>query len=418
MLKAARWMVVSMLMVVAVVLSFVLGYAFNEGGGEPLGAQTSAAQEGQFDFSVLNQIHDILTDDYVDPDRLDDETLYESAISGLLAPLSDSGTFYVDPTTYQVSVGPGGTFEGIGATVSQQGSEIVIVAPISDTPAERAGLRSGDVILGVDGESTEGWSVDKAVLKIRGPRGTDVTLTIRHPDGQVEDVTITRDEIRVESVSVVPPGGVLEDAEGNPVTDLAYIRIREFTALTRDQLGPLLEEIRGSGARGLILDLRANPGGLLATTVDVADMFLDSGIILFEVDKEGEELAFNARPGGEGVDIPLVVLVDRFSASGAEVLAAALKDNGRAALIGEKTFGKGSVNVSRNLDDGGALFVSIARWLTPERIQIDGVGIRPDIEAVLSDEDIDLRRDSQLHRAVEHMRGLSETVSQEAGTSP
>ncbi|GAF69581.1 unnamed protein product, partial [marine sediment metagenome] len=140
--------------------------------------------------------------------------------------------------------------------------------------------------------------------------------------------------------------------------------------------------------------------------------------ILFEVDKEGEELAFNARPGGEGVDIPLVVLVDRFSASGAEVLAAALKDNGRAALIGEKTFGKGSVNVSRNLDDGGALFVSIARWLTPDRIQIDGVGIRPDIEAVLSDEDIDLRRDSQLHRAVEHLQGLSETVSQEAGTSP
>jgi len=418
MLKAARWMVVSMLMVVAVVLSFVLGYAFNEGGGEPLGAQTSAPQEGQFDFSVLNQIHDILTDDYVDPDRLDDETLYESAISGLLAPLSDSGTFYVDPTTYQVSVGPGGTFEGIGATVSQQGSDIVIVAPISDTPAERAGLRSGDVILGVDGESTEGWSVDKAVLKIRGPRGTDVTLTIRHPDGQVEDVTITRDEIRVESVSVVPPGGVLEDAEGNPVTDIAYIRIREFTALTREQLQPLLEEIRRSGKRGLILDLRANPGGLLSTTVDVANMFLDSGIILFEVDKEGEELAFNARPGGEGVDIPLVVLVDRFSASGAEVLAAALKDNGRAALIGEKTFGKGTVNVSRNLDDGGALFVSIARWLTPERIQIDGVGIRPDIEAVLSDEDIDLRRDSQLHRAVEHLRGLSETVSQEAGTSP
>jgi len=418
MLKAARWMVVSMLMVVAMVLSFVLGYAFNEGGGEPLGAQTSAAQEGQFDFSVLNQIHDILTDDYVDPDRLDDETLYESAISGLLAPLSDSGTFYVDPTTYQVSVGPGGTFEGIGATVSQQGSEIVIVAPISDTPAERAGLRSGDVILGVDGESTEGWSVDKAVLKIRGPRGTDVTLTIRHPDGQVEDVTITRDEIRVESVSVVPPGGILEDAEGNPVTDIAYIRIREFTALTREQLQPLLEEIRRSGKRGLILDLRANPGGLLSTTVDVANMFLDSGIILFEVDKEGEELAFNARPGGEGVDIPLVVLVDRFSASGAEVLAAALKDNGRAALIGEKTFGKGTVNVSRNLDDGGALFVSIARWLTPERIQIDGVGIRPDIEAVLSDEDIDLRRDSQLHRAVEHLRGLSETVSQEAGTSP
>ena len=418
MLKATRWMVVSMLMVAAVALSFALGYAFNEGDGEPAGAQTSAPEESLFDFGVLNQIHDILWNEYVEPERLDDQTLYESAINGLLVPLSDSGTFYVDPTTYQVSVGPEGTFEGIGATVSQQGSEIIIVAPISDTPAERAGLRAGDIILAVDGESTEGWSVDKAVLKIRGPQGTDVTLTIRHPDGQVEDLTITRDEIHVESVSVVPPGGVLEDAEGNPVTDIAYIRIREFTALTREQLRPLLEEIQNSGMRGLILDLRANPGGLLSTTVDVADMFLDSGTILFEVDKEGEERAFNARPGGEGVDIPLVVLVDGFSASGAEVLAAALRDNGRAALVGEKTFGKGSVNVSRNLDDGGALFVSIARWLTPGRIQIDGVGIRPDIEVVLSDEDIDLRRDSQLHRAVEHLRGLTETVSQEAGTSP
>lgn len=418
MLKATRWMVVSMLMMAAVALSFALGYAFNGDDGEPAGAQTSAPAESQFDFGVLNQIHDILWDDYVEPERLDDQTLYESAINGLLTPLSDSGTFYVDPTTYQVSVGPGGTFEGIGATVSQQGSEIVIVAPISDTPAERAGLQAGDVILAVDGESTEGWSVDKAVLKIRGPRGTDVTLTIRHPDDQVEDLTITRDEIRVESVSAVPPGGVLEDAEGNPVTDIAYIRIREFTSLTRDQLQLLLEEIQGSGLRGLILDLRANPGGLLSTTVDVADMFLDGGTILFEVDKEGEERAFNARPGGEGLDIPLVVLVDGFSASGAEVLAAALRDNGRAVLIGEKTFGKGSVNVSRDLDDGGALFVSIARWLTPKRIQIDGVGIRPDIEVLLSDEDIDLRRDSQLHRAVEHLRGLTETVSQEAGTSP
>jgi carboxyl-terminal processing protease len=418
MLKATRWMVVSMLVMAAVALSFALGYAFNEGDGEPAEAQTSAPEENQFDFGILNQIHDILRDDYVEPERLDDQTLYESAISGLLAPLSDSGTFYVDPTTHQVSVGPGGIFEGIGATVSQQDSEIIIVAPISDTPAERAGLEAGDVILAVDGESTEGWSVDKAVLKIRGPQGTDVTLTIRHPDGQVEDVTITRDEIRVESVSVVPPGGVLEDAEGNPVTDIAYIHIREFTALTREQLQLLLEEIRGSGMRGLILDLRANPGGLLDATVDVADMFLDSGTILFEVDREGEERAFNARPGGAGVDIPLVVLVDGFSASGSEVLAAALRDNGRAVLVGEKTFGKGSVNVSRELDDGGALFVSIRRWLTPDRIQIDGVGLRPDIEVALSDEDIDLRRDSQLHRAVEHLRGLTETVSQEAGTPP
>lgn len=412
-LRAARWVVVSMLVMAAVTLAFFVGYVANE-GGEPGEARPSAAGGREFDFETLNQIRDILADDYVDPDLLDDETLYESAISGLLEPLNDAGTFYVDPVTRRVSVGPGGTFEGIGATVSQQNGEIVIVAPIEDTPAERAGIQSGDVILAVEGESTEGWTVDKAVLKIRGPSGTQVTLTIRHPDGQVEDITITRAEIQVESVSVVPPGGALRDDDGNLVEDIAYIYVREFTALTREQLAPLVREAEESGKRGLILDVRANPGGLLNATVDVADMFLDSGTILFEVSRDGEERAFNARPGGEGVNIPLVVLIDRFSASGAEVLSAALRDNGRAVLIGEKTFGKGTVNVSRDLEDEGALFVSIARWLTPNRIQIDGVGVRPDIEVVLSDEDIDLRRDAQLYRAIEYLRSLSESAIREA----
>lgn len=413
MLKAARWTVLSMLAAAVVALAFTVGYVSNEEGGKPAGAESRPATESEFDYSTLNQIRDILRNDYVDPDRLDDRTLYEAAISGLLEPLSDSGTFYVDPTTYQVSIGPGGTFEGIGATVSQQDGDIVIVAPIKDTPAERAGIRAGDVILAVDGESTEGWSVDKAVLKIRGPRGTEVTLTIRHPDNQVEDITITRAEIRVESVSTVPPGGALEDAEGNPVEDIAYIQIREFTSFTASELEPLLRDAEESGKRGIILDLRGNPGGLLEATVDVADMFLDSGAILYEVDREGEERAFNSRPGSLASDIPLVILTNRFSASGSEVLAAALKDNGRAVLVGEKTFGKGTVNISRHLDDGGALFVTVARWLTPRRIQIDGVGIRPDTEVVLSDEDIDLRRDAQLHRAIEHLRGLGETAHQE-----
>jgi carboxyl-terminal processing protease len=412
MLRAARWAVVSMLVVAAITLAFFVGYVANE-GERPGEAKPSATGPREFDFETLNQIRDILGDDYVDPDRLDDETLYESAISGLLEPLNDSGTFYVDPVTRRVSIGPGGTFEGIGATVSQQDGEIVIVAPINDTPAERAGIQSGDVILAVEGESTEGWTVDKAVLKIRGPSGTDVTLTIRHPDSQVEDITITRAEIEVESVSVVPPGGTLRDAEGDLVDDIAYIYVREFTSLTAEQLEPLVREAEESGKRGLILDVRANPGGLLNATVDVADMFLDGGTVLFEVDRDGEERALNARPGGAGLNISLVVLVNQFSASGSEVLAAALRDNGRAVLIGEKTFGKGSVNVSRDLQDEGALFVSIAYWLTPNRIQIDGVGVRPDIEVILSDEDIDLRRDAQLYRAIDYLRSLSESALQQ-----
>jgi len=236
-----------------------------------------------------------------------------------------------------------------------------------------------------------------------------VTLTIRHSDQTTEDITIVRDEIRVESVSTTPPGGALKDEDGNAVTDIAYVSIGEFTGRTDEELRPVLRDVSEGSYKGLILDLRGNPGGLLETTVDIADMFLDKGIILVEVSREGDERVYNATGGGEAVDVPLVVLVDQFSASGSEVLSAAIQENGRGILVGQKTFGKGTVNIARSLSDGGALFVSIARWLTPERVQIDGVGIHPNIEVALSDEDIDLRRDSQLLRAIDYLRSEAAT---------
>jgi len=414
MLKVARWTVLSLLAAAVIALAFSVGFVVNNtnGGGSQLAGPSEAglSSNEKVDFKTLNQVLDILTKEYVDPGRLDDRALYEAAINGLLKSLSDTGTFYVDPDTYRINVLPSsGTFEGIGATVSQQGGEIVIVAPIKGTPAEAAGIRAGDVILAVDGESTQGWTVDQAVLKIRGPAGTPVTLTIRHSDQTTEDITIVRDEIRVESVSTTPPGGALKDEDGNAVTDIAYVSIGEFTGRTDEELRPVLRDVSGGGYKGLILDLRGNPGGLLDTTVSIADMFLDQGIILVEVSREGDERVYNATGGGEAVDVPLVVLVDQFSASGSEVLSAAIQENGRGILVGQKTFGKGTVNIARPLGDGGALFVSIARWLTPERVQIDGVGILPNIEVALSDEDINLRRDSQLLRAIDYLRSEAAT---------
>jgi carboxyl-terminal processing protease len=412
MLRVARWTVVALLGAAVIALAFSVGFVMNGangGGTEGNGSQGAVASSGEADFSTLGQIVDILDKEYVEPDRLDNRALYEAAVNGLLKSLSDTGTFYVDPETYHINVLPSGSFEGIGATVSQQGDEIVIVAPIAGTPAEAAGVRADDVVLEVDGESTQGWTVDQAVLKIRGPSGTPVTLTLRHTDGTVEDITIIRDEIRVESVSTVPPGGTLKDETGTSVTDLAYVRILEFTSRTEEELSPVLRDVSQGGYKGLILDLRGNPGGLLDTTVGVADMFLDKGTILIEVSRDGDERSFNARSGGEAVDVPLVVLVDQFSASGAEVLSAAIQQNDRGVLLGQQTFGKGTVNIARPLSDGGALFVTIARWLTPQRIQIDGVGIHPDIEVALSDEDIDLRRDTQLLRAVDYLRSEAAT---------
>ena len=388
-----------------------------DAGGAAGRSDTSSASS--FDFSTLNEIRSILDKEYVKPDNLDDQQLYEAAINGLLGTLSDAGTFYVDSQTYKVSFLPSGTFDGIGATIAQQNSEIIIVAPIKGTPAEAAGIRSGDVVMAVDGESTAGWSTEKTVLKIRGPRGTKVTVSIRHADNKTEDYVLTRAQIPVESVSTTPPGGVLRDGSGAEVSGIGYVHIREFSARTPQELDEALKDVVSKGAKALIIDVRSNPGGLLQATITVADMFLDSGTVLIQRDRDGRERPYGAR-AGEAVDknMPIVVLQNRFSASAAEVLAAALGDNGRATVIGEKSFGKGTVNISRDLKDGGALFVSIAQWLTPKGALIDKVGVRPDIEVILSDEDIDLRRDPQLTRAIDVLRGQLKASASSPAAAP
>jgi len=253
--------------------------------------------------------------------------------------------------------------------------------------------------------------VEKAVLKIRGPKGSEVKLVLRHRDGQQEDLTITRDEIQVASVGTIPPGGVLRDADGNEVTDLAYMRISEFTQHTPSEVEPVAREAEQSGKRGLIIDLRPNPGGLLQETVETADLFLDAGVVLTEVDRFGQQNVHSATPGGAALHIPIILLVDGSSASGAEVLAAALRDNGRATIIGEKSFGKGTVNIERDLNDGGALFVTIREWLTPKGQLIDHVGITPVVEVRPGplDAGYDPAADAQLLRAIDQLHGLQAT---------
>lgn len=416
MLKAARWTVVGLLAVSILVLSFAVGYVVRGDGGSKTTPAATANNDasankapGDTDFKNLNDIFSLLQSKYVDPDVVDRQTLYQAAINGLLQTFPDSGTFYVDPNTVKTSVGPSGKFDGIGATVASQNGQIVIVAPIEGTPAERAGLTAGDVILEVDGESTDGWTQEKAVLKIRGPRGSTVKLKIRHNTDE-KTLEIERDAITVQSVTTQPPGGTLKDGAGADITDIAYIHIREFSEPTKDEMQTALKNAVSSGAKGVILDLRNNPGGLLRTTADIADEFLDGNqVILTERERDGSEQKFTAQAGGAATQIPVVIIMNRFSASGSEVLAAALHDNGRATIVGEKSFGKGTVNVSNDLKDGGQLYISIAKWLTPNGTQIDGVGIRPDIEIKLSDVDIDMRRDVQLFKAIDVLRGTDTT---------
>lgn len=365
---------------------------------------TGASAPGSVSGATLDEVMKVLAEDFVDPDRVNQEYLYESAINGLFQALGDPHSTYIDPDTYAISRDDfSGTFQGIGATVSQQGSFVIIVRPIEGTPADEAGLQAGDTILEVDGESAEGWTVQQAVLRIRGPRGTAVELKVRHVDGTEEVLSIVRDEIQVTSVSFDPPGGVLRDSEGTEVTDLAYIRIRTITRTTPQEVRDAIQRATDEGKLGLLIDVRSDPGGLLVETTELADMFLDSGTILVQVDRNGTERVANAT-SGTLTDLPVVVLQDEFSASGSELFAAALQENGRAMVVGTTSFGKGTVNHVRELSNGGAVYVSIARWLTPDRNQIEGRGIIPDVPITLTVEDIEAGRDIAMFRAIDVMR--------------
>jgi carboxyl-terminal processing protease len=365
----------------------------------------TSGDPGTYDFRVLNDIMSILERDYVKPDNLDDQTLYEAAITGLLNVLNDSGTFYVDPTSFELDTALTGSFDGIGATISAQNGEIIIVSLFKDAPAERAGIQRGDAIMAVDGESTEGWTSDKTALRIRGPRGSTVTVEIKHADSRIEEYKLVRARVQTESVHTEPPEGTVKDANGVTVPGIGYVQITEFSPRTAQELEAAVRQVVNDGARALILDVRRNLGGNLASTISSIDLFLDNGTILKQRDASGRETSYVAKQGQVAPNVPIVVLQDRFSASASEVLAAALQENGRATVIGEKSFGKGTVNTPRELADGGAIFVTIAQWLTPQGRLIDKVGILPDIEIIPTDDDIDRRRDPQLYRAVDVLRG-------------
>jgi carboxyl-terminal processing protease len=392
----------------------VVGYAVGDTGASDNGASNNsrpAEQTNSEGYAILDEIEGILHEDFVNPDAVNPDLLHEGAIQGLIDSLGDPHTVYISPEDFAVGIDIiSGAFEGIGAQVDQDpvSGAIVIVAPFRDSPAEKAGVLPGDVLISVNGESAEGWSVADAVKKIRGPQGTDVTLVVRHEDQTEQEVTIKRATIEVPTVFADEVKG----QDGNPIDNLAYLEIQQFTEQTPGNLDKELARVVDAGYEGLILDLRRNPGGGLDSTVQVADMFLDDGIILTQVDRDGKETVYEAHDGTEAGDLPIVVLVGPGSASGSEVLAAALHDHGRATLIGEKTFGKGSVNHIRNLSNGGALYVTIARWRTPNGDLIEGVGLEPDVAVALTPEDVDADRDTQLFAAIDFLQGGAQAQQQ------
>jgi carboxyl-terminal processing protease len=338
------------------------------------GANTELPPE----FGILAEAYKRLSEDYVDKSKLDPKKLSQGAVKGMIEALDDPYSSYVDPKSHELELTNfEGKFEGIGAVISMKDKQLTIVSPIVGSPAEKAGVKAGDKILKIDGESTAKMTLIEATTKIRGPKGTPVNLAILHP-GETEpvEIQIVRDEIKLESV-------VLEMRD-----DIAYVRITQFLKSTGGDLDAALKGVIKKGARGIVLDLRNNPGGLLNAAVDVASEFLAMGLVAKVVDDEGRESQVPVKRGGIATNLPLIVLINEGSASGSEIVAGALQDYGRAKLAGSQTFGKGSVQTVRELSDGSALHITTYRWFTPFGRPIDGVGLTPDFVLELKDEEL------------------------------
>jgi len=365
--KAMKIMVIALLLVLSFALSF--------GAGCVQGSKTPPNSSQGLD--IVAEAWNVIFQDYVDKDRLDTSLLSQGAIEGMLEALDDPYTSYLDAETYQLALsGMEGKFDGIGAEVAVKDEQLIIIAPIADSPAAKAGIRAGDKILGIDGRSTSEMNIAEAVLNIRGPKGTPVRLLILHQDEtEPEEIEIVRAEIELTSVDSEMRG------------DIAYISITHFSQRTDEELSPVLQSITQEAATGIIIDLRSNPGGVLQVVVDVASYFLEEGAAVNVVDNQGKYTAIMVSPNEVVTDLPLVVLVDSYSASGSEVLAGALQDYKRATIAGTQTYGKGSVNILRQLTDGSGLYITTARWLTPNGRPIEGEGIHPDYELELEGED-------------------------------
>ena len=317
------------------------------------------------------QAYSILLQEHVDHSTLDPEQLTDGAIRGLLMALDDPHASYLSAEQHaREQEGYRGFFEGIGAQVTLSEAGVTVIAPIPGAPAEAAGILPGDVILAVDGESIEGLTLIEAVNRIRGPGGTQVTLLIRHLGSQENvNISVTRGRIPIESISFK----MLNNGVG-------HLWIYSFSNTTEDEVRHAIQQFKDANGRGLILDLRNNPGGLLSAVVSVSDLFLDGGVVLYEIDAQGDQTDYNASGGGPASEIPMVVLVNQFSASASEILAGAIKTAERAPVIGATTYGKGSVNITRELSDGSAIYFTVRRWYLPDGTQIEGQGVTPTVE--------------------------------------
>lgn len=344
------------------------------------------------DFGLFWQVWEKIKKDYA-YQPIDEIKMFYGAIEGMAASLGDPYSVFFEPQiAEEFQKDLAGEFEGIGAEIGIKDNALIVVAPLQDSPAERAGLAAGDKILAIDGKDTQGMALDAAVKMIRGKRGTRVTLLIAR-DGikTAKDYEIVRDKIIIKSVQWRMEG------------DIAYIKVLQFGDETAKDFDSIVGKIILKNPKGIILDLRNNPGGYLDAAVKMAGEWVPDDAVVYERFK-GKDEGFKAYGKGRLKDFKTVILINKGSASGSEILAGALKDYEKATLVGEKSFGKGSVQDYNEFSDGSALKLTIALWLTPKGTSINGEGIEPNVAVEITEEDATAKKDPQMEKAKELLK--------------
>jgi carboxyl-terminal processing protease len=401
-MKNKTWRFILLGVVVLLVVACAYGGGFVTGqilptnfitrsGTQPSGQAANTPTDLQTIFEPFWQAWDLAHQNYVDP--VDDAKLMEGAIKGMMEALGDPHTAYWTVQEAQdFNRALQGSYSGIGAYVNTDGDYLTIIEPISGSPAEKAGLKPGDQILAVDGKDVAGMDPDLVrTTMVMGEAGTDVKLTVlRKGEEKPFDVTITRQVITIPSVE----SKMLDN-------NIAYIKISIFGQNTATDFHDQLGQLMAQNPKALILDLRNNGGGYLTAAVSVASEFLDSGVVTYEQGKDGTRQSYDVQPDGLALNVPMVVLVNQYTASASEIVSGALQDYGRARLVGVKTYGKGTVQLSYPLDNGGEAHITIARWLTPNGNLIDKLGITPDQVVEITQADYDAGKDPQLDAAIQ-----------------
>ncbi|MEK7203611.1 MAG: S41 family peptidase [Patescibacteria group bacterium] len=394
-----------LVIIISLALGFFAGTEFqktkvSDGGLREL-INRGSGQPAAVDFGLFWDAWNLIHEKYVGRSELDTQEMVFGAIEGMVKSIGDPFTVFLkEEQSKRLQEDISGEFAGVGIEIGLRDDILMVIAPLKDTPADRAGVLAGDKIIKIDGESTAGITLEEAVSKIRGRRGTEVVLTIsRKKDGKEEtsDFSIIRDKIKIPTVK-------WEVKE----LDIGYIQLFSFNQIAKGEFDKALVELKKQGAdKKLILDLRNNPGGLLDLAIDISSYFLEPGqVVVIEDFGNGQKDELKTRSNGRLKNAKIVILINKGSASASEIVAGALHDNRGVKLIGEKTFGKGSVQQVEELRFKTALKITVAKWLTPKGRSITDEGIEPDIKVERKEEDIKEGRDPQLDKAIEVIRSL------------